>query len=264
MHRIIEEIVSSAKRREKQWQAKQWQAIDRIEARVEKRDLIVQLKKARESGRIPVIAEIKPASPLGAKKAISPAKAAAIAREMESGGAIAISVLTEPNYFDGSLENLEAVRSSVSLPVLRKDFIVSETQLFEVKTDLILLIASLLGSEFKHYAKQVIKLGMEPLIEVHSEKDVEAALDINAKLIGINNRDFETLSIDLRRTEKLAPYIKKQNEEAIIISESGIKNAADVKRIINAGADGILVGSAIMNSVNIKAKTLELVNALKA
>ncbi|MEM2934396.1 MAG: indole-3-glycerol-phosphate synthase [Methanocellales archaeon] len=256
MHKIIEEIISSARQR---------QAINRIKAReIEKRDLIAQLKKAKESRKIPVIAEVKPASPLGAKRSISPAQAAAIAREMESGGAIAISVLTEPEYFNGSLENLVAIRSNVSLPVLRKDFIVSEAQLFEVKVDSILLIASLLGSESRHFAELAIKLGMEPLIEVHSEKDVEVALAINAKLIGINNRDFESLTIDLRRTEKLAPLIKRQDEEVFVISESGIENAADVQRIINAGADGILVGSAIMNSGNIKAKTLELVNALRA
>lgn len=256
MHKIIEEIISSARQR---------QAINRIEAlEIEKRDLIAQFKKARESGRIPLIGEVKPTSPLEARRSISPAQAAAIAREMESGGAIAISVLTEPEYFNGSLENLQAVRSSVSLPVLRKDFIVSEAQLFEVKADSILLIASLLGSKLKHFAELAIKLGMQPLIEVHSEKDAVAALAINAKLIGINNRDFETLNIDLGRTEKLAPLIRKQNEEVFIISESGIKNAADVQRVINAGADGILVGSAIMNSRNVKAKTLELVLTSRA
>ncbi len=254
MHRIIEAIVSSARQR---------QIVNRIEARVERRDLIVQLKKAKESGRVPVIAEVKPASPLGVRRVISPAEASAIAREMECGGAIAISVLTEPEYFNGSLQNLEEVRASVSLPVLRKDFIVNEAQLFEVKADLILLIASLLGRELKRFAELAIKLGMEPLVEVHSEKDIEAALHADAQLIGINNRDFETLKIDLRRTEKLAPLIRRQNEEAVIISESGIKNADDARRVINAGADGILVGSAIMSG-NIKAKTLELVNALKS
>lgn len=258
MHRIIEEIVNSARLRSSARQRK------KIEPGRQERDFIAQLQKAKALGRVPVIAEVKPASPLGEKRVISSAQAAAIAREMESAGAVAISVLTEPEHFKGSLENLEAVRSSVALPVLRKDFVVSEAQIFEAKADLILLIAGILGEELKHFAELSIKLGMEPLVEVHDEADIKRALDIDARVIGINNRDFKTLSIDLRRTEKLAPLLKRKDEEVIVISESGIRDAKDAKRVISAGADGILVGSAIMSSANIRAKTLELVNVLEA
>ncbi len=254
MHSIIEEILSSAKQRK----------VNPVKAkRKGKRDFSERLTKARATGRVPLIAEVKPASPLGEKRVISPAKAASIAVEMERAGASAISVLTEEKHFNGSIENLEAVRGSVSLPVLRKDFIVQREQICEVQADMILLIAGILGKKLKHFAETAIAFGMEPLVEVHNEADVENALDINAKLIGINNRDFNTLGVDLRRTERLAPFIREKNPGAIIISESGIKNAFDVKRVISAGGDGILVGRAIMSSGNIAEKTLELVNALE-
>lgn len=255
MHEIIEEIVSSARQRKVI-------AVNKKPQRKSKRDFIALLNKAKTAGRVPVIAEVKPASPLGGKREISPAVAASMAFEMERSGAAAISVLTEEKHFGGSIENLEAVRSSVGLPVLRKDFIVRREQIFEAEADLILLIACILKRELKPFAELAILQGMEPLIEVHSEADVEMAHKINAKLIGINNRDFETLKVDLHRTERLAPMVRAKNPGAIIISESGIKNINDVRQVISAGADGILVGGAIMNSMDIAEKTLELVNAL--
>ncbi|MCZ7356672.1 MAG: indole-3-glycerol-phosphate synthase [Candidatus Methanoperedens sp.] len=216
------------------------------------------LKIRKKNNLVPVITEVKPSSPTRFIRAVTPADAADIAVQMEKAGAAAISVLTEPQFFKGSLENLKAVREAVKLPVLRKDFIIDKRQIYESESDLILLIAGILGERLNDFVEDSISCGLEPLVEVHNKKELDSALSTDTNIIGINNRDLDTLKVDITTTEALAPLIS----DRIIISESGISAPEDAVRMINAGADAILVGTSIMQG-NIYDKTYELVHALK-
>jgi indole-3-glycerol phosphate synthase len=192
--------------------------------------------------------------------------AAELAWEMEEAGAVAVSVLTEPGVFKGSLENLDAVRKAVCLPVLRKDFIIDRLQLDECKSDLVLLIAGILGEELGDFVELALEKGFEPLVEVHDRKELDSALETKARVIGINNRNFETLKINLGTTEELAPLIREYDLDHgtrhLIISESGMNSAGDVRRVIQAGADAVLIGSALMESASVFDKTKEFVQSL--
>ena len=191
--------------------------------------------------------------------------AAKLAWEMEEAGAVAISVLTEPGVFRGSLENLNAVRKKVCLPVLRKDFIIDRVQLEEAESDLMLLIAGILGKELGDFVEFALEKGFEPLVEVHNREELELALETDARVIGINNRNFETLKIDLGTTEELAPLIREYDLDHgtshLIISESGMNSPEDVRRVIQAGADAVLIGSALMESDSVFEKTKEFVQS---
>lgn len=232
-----------------------------------KRDFMAAIREKQIKGDIPVIAEVKPASPSQKYMEIAPEKASVIATEMEKAGAVAISVLTEPKFFNGSLDNLKKVRQSVSLPVLRKDFIIDERQLDEIACDIILLITGVLGDRLGHFVDLAISKGMEPLVETQSKEELYIALATNAKLIGINNRNFHTMEVNLNSTKVLAPFIKEYDEENgtnhLIISESGIYSCADARAAIDAGADALLIGTAIIKSDDIYHKTKELVEAPK-
>lgn len=231
----------------------------------EKRDFLSAVEDAKAEGRVPVIAEIKPASPGKAFREIPPEKAARLAWEMEEAGAVAISVLTEPLVFQGSLENLDAVRENVCVPVLRKDFIIDRVQLDEIESDLILLIAGILGKELGEFVELAFEKGFEPLVEVHNRAELALAFDTAARVIGINNRNFETLKTDLSTTEELAPLIREHDLDHgtrhLIISESGMSGAEDVRRVIAAGADAVLIGSALMESNSVFEKTEEFVQS---
>ncbi|HIH44134.1 MAG TPA: indole-3-glycerol-phosphate synthase [Candidatus Methanoperedenaceae archaeon] len=233
MHKVLKDILELAEKRA---------ALAQPAPRVETRDFISCIKKAKRDGRIPLIAEVKPASPTSVNRAVTGAEAALIAKEMERGGAAAISVLTEPHFFRGSLENLESVRNAVKLPVLRKDFIVSELQVLETRADLILLIARVLGEQLNDFVELSLSRGIEPLVEVHDEQELRAALATGARAIGINNRNLDTMEVDIATTERLAPKAKHR----IVVSESGIGTPEDAVRMIRAGADALLVGNAIM------------------
>lgn len=231
----------------------------------EKRDFISAVADAKADGKVPVIAEVKPASPGRAFRDILPGTAAELAWEMEEAGAVAVSVLTEPLVFRGSLENLDAVRNTVCLPVLRKDFIIDRKQLDEVQSDLVLLIAGILGEELGVFVELAIEKGFEPLVEVHNRQELDLALKTTARVIGINNRDLETLKINLGTTEDLAPIIREcdldHGTRHLIISESGMNSALDVRRVIQAGADAVLIGSALMESNSVFDKTKEFVQS---
>lgn len=232
-----------------------------------KRDVLTAIREKQKNGDIPVIAEVKPASPSQKYMEILPKKAATIAIEMEKAGAVAISVLTEPQFFHGSLENLQLVRQNVNIPVLRKDFIIDDKQFEEVACDIILLITGVLGDRLGYFVDLAVSKGMEPLVETHSEEELYMALKTNAKLIGINNRNFHTMEVDLKNTEMLAPLIRKYDAEHgtehIIVSESGIHSPADAVRVINAEVNAVLIGTAIIKSDDIYHKTKELVEAHK-
>lgn len=224
------------------------------------RSIEKSIQAAKNKHNIPVIAEVKPASPTIQNRDVIPEDAAVIARTMEEAGASAISVLTEPAFFKGSLENLKYVYEAVHIPVLRKDFIVDKRQLYEAQSDLILLIAGILDDQLHELITLAMDRGLQPLVEVHNEDELKIVLDSDAKIIGINNRNLKTMEIDLSTTEILAPVIKEQDANRIIISESGISTPDDAVRVMQAGADAILVGTYIMKG-DIYKNTKNLVEA---
>jgi indole-3-glycerol phosphate synthase len=214
------------------------------------------LSKKKE-GLNPVIAEVKPASPQGMIRKIDDVKR--VVREMLQGGACGISVLTEEKYFMGSLDNLKKAAEVAKIPVLRKDFIFHPDQIKEAYyygADSVLLIAGLLtDASLAKLAEESRRLGMEPLIEVHSEEDVEKAVQVRGRVILINNRDKDTLKVDLKRTRRLTKRIKSQG---VKISASGISTPEELRYVLEY-CDAALVGSAIMQSENISRKLEELI-----
>ncbi|MDH4227738.1 MAG: indole-3-glycerol phosphate synthase TrpC [Deltaproteobacteria bacterium] len=205
-----------------------------------------------------VIAEVKKASP---SKGIIRADfdPVAVALTYEKNGAAAISVLTDEKYFMGSLENLVRIREKVSLPLLRKDFIVDEYQICEARAvgaDAILLIAAALDKgRMKELMDAASALGLDSLIEVHTEKELDAALDIGAKLIGINNRDLNTFVTDINTTVRL---IERIPAEKTVVTESGINRIEDVRLLDAAGVDAFLIGESLMREADIGKKLREL------
>ncbi|MDF1557675.1 MAG: indole-3-glycerol-phosphate synthase [ANME-2 cluster archaeon] len=240
MHQIIDEIIISTKNR-----VTKITHTDKKNT-ISTRDFAKSIRTVKDKHCIPVIAEVKPSSPTTHNRNVTPIDAAQIARTMEQAGAVAISVLTEPDFFHGSLENLECVRRSVNIPVLRKDFIIDEKQLYETHSDLILLIAGLLGDRLPEFISLAKSRGLQPLVEVHNRAELMTVLDTDADIIGINNRNLKTMEVDLATTEELAPIINRHRPDTIIISESGIMTPKDVVRVVRAGADAVLVGTSIM------------------
>ncbi|PXF57691.1 MAG: indole-3-glycerol phosphate synthase [Candidatus Methanogaster sp.] len=253
MHKVIDDILTSTRQRVADLHAADTGAPKKIDHR----DIIPLIRLRKRENRIPVIAEVKPGSPTTDKREITPDDAARIAQEMEAAGAVAISVLTEPEFFGGSIENLSAVRRAVSIPVLRKDFIIDEKQIYETESDLILLIAGILGNDLEQFIDLSITRGIEPLVEVHDRAELADALNTEARIIGVNNRNLNTLTVDLSTSEHLIPSIP---DSRIIISESGTQGPLDAVRMIRVGADAILVGTAVMDAPF--DKTSELVDAL--
>jgi len=200
--------------------------------------------------RINVIAEIKKGSP---SRGILRADAdpEQLARAYAQGGASAISVLTEADHFLGSLSALAMVKSAVSLPVLRKDFILDPYQVVETRAsgaDSFLLIAALLdGRSLGSLMKEGRKWGMEPLVEVHDADEVEMALKAGARIIGINNRDLNTFHVDVNISLNLIKHIPR---ELIAVSESGIKTRGQIVRLADAGFRGFLIGESLVTSAD--------------
>lgn len=208
---------------------------------VDARSLPAALERAEEDGRIPVIAEVKPTSPTSdGERTDDPV---ALAEAMVAGGASAISVLTEPDHFGGSPEALTRVREAVDVPVLRKDFVLREEQMDVVAADLVLLIARFVDN-LEGLITAARERGFQPLVEVHDEAELEDALAAGATIIGVNNRDLAKLEVDLGTFERVAPAAP---EDVTLIAESGVCSPEDVDRMRDAGADGLLVGSAIMD-----------------
>ena len=205
----------------------------------ERRDLISSARSMKAKGFIPIIAEIKP-KVLG--RPLTPEEVAAYARAYADNNACAISVLTEPTHFRGSLENAVTARKAC-LPVLRKDFIFDERQLHEVQADLVLLIASL-GIDLNKFVDVARAYGMEPLVEVRTEPELDKALKTDTKIIGINNRNLNTLKVDLGTFERIAPRAKEAG--VFLVAESGVRTREDALRMIEASADALLVGTALM------------------
>jgi len=209
---------------------------------VDAKSLPAAFAAAEDDSRIPVIAEVKPTSPTtDGTNSDDPVD---LARAMVDGGAAALSVLTEPDHFGGSVENLERIREAVDVPVLRKDFILREAQLDTVESDVILLIARFVGDDLDDLLAAAESRGFQVLVEVHTERELQAALEAGASIIGINNRDLGKLEVDLGTFEELAP---KAPDDVTLIAESGVSTVDDVARMRKAGADGLLIGTAIMD-----------------
>lgn len=193
-----------------------------------------------------VIAEVKRKSPSKGELAQID-DPAALASQYAIGGASAISVLTEGRRFGGSLADLDAVRAAVPTPLLRKDFMVSDYQLFEARAhgaDLILLIVAALGDDdLARLLQLTASLGMTALVEVHDEAETMRALDLGASVIGVNNRNLKTLEVDNSTFARLAPLIPA---ECVRVAESGVRGAKDAASFARAGADAILVGEALV------------------
>lgn len=215
------------------------------------------LKAIRNPGKVTLIAEIKKASPSAGviKKRLFPER---IARLYQENGAAAISVLTEEKFFLGKLEYLERIRKISRIPVLRKDFIFDEYQVFESRAygaDALLLIASLLSSyaigEFLELSRN---LGMEGLVEVHTAEELQMVLDTSARIIGINNRNLRNLTVDLNTTLILRPLIPS---DRMVVSESGISNREDIRKLQEAKVDAVLVGESLMRARDIVALVKE-------
>ena len=208
---------------------------------VEPRDLGAAFDRATAAGRVPVIAEIKPTSPTtDGTREDNPVE---LAESMVAGGATALSVLTEPDHFGGSVETLRRVRAAVDVPVLRKDFLVDEAQLDAAESDVVLLIARFVGDGLSSLLAAARDRGFQVLVEVHDREELTAAVEAGATYVGVNNRDLARLVVDLETFESVAPDAP---EDVTLVAESGISTPADVRRMREAGADALLVGSAIM------------------
>jgi indole-3-glycerol phosphate synthase len=196
---------------------------------------------AEADGRVPIVAEVKPTSPTtDGERGDDPV---ALAEEMVAGGAAALSVLTEPEHFGGSPEALTRVREAVDVPVLRKDFLLQEAQLDAVEADVVLLIARFLD-DLPGMLDAARERGFQVLVEVHDGAELATALDAGADVVGVNNRDLAELEVDLGTFERVAP---EAPDDTTLIAESGVSTPADVRRMRAAGADALLVGSAIMD-----------------
>ena len=197
---------------------------------------------------INVIAEVKRSSP--SKGALAPiTDPASLAEQYQEAGAAAVSVLTERRRFGGSLDDLDEVRKRIEIPVLRKDFMVDEYQFLEARAhgaDIVLLIvAALSKSQLKDFYDLASELGMASLIEVHTASELESAMDINPRMIGVNSRNLKTLDVDSAAFAQLLPQIPS---DVIRVAESGISTRSDVEFAQNSGATAILVGEALVKS----------------
>jgi indole-3-glycerol phosphate synthase len=222
----------------------------------ERRDFADALRFPRK-GSVALIAEVKKASPsAGVIRAdFDPVR---IALEYEAAGASCLSVLTDEQFFQGSLRFLRQIRDATRLPILRKDFIIHERQILEsveAGADAILLIVAILSDEdLARFHAMARRAGLAALVEVHDETEMRRALAAGAEIIGINNRDLKTFKVDLAATEKLALLAGGK----ILVAESGINSRVDVERVKRAGAQAILVGESLMRAKDLEAKVGEL------
>ena len=208
--------------------------------------------------RIGLIAEIKFASP-SAGTIRKKADPISIGRAYERGGAAAVSLLTDKLFFGGELDQLPHLKRAIFLPILRKDFIIDVIQVresFLFGADAILLIARILShGQLKDLLAAALEFGLDSLTEIHDRNDLKKAVECGAQVIGINNRDLDTFKVDIKTTLDLAPLVPKS---CVLISESGIASKGDIQRLNGTGVNSVLVGTSLMKSNNLRAKTREL------
>lgn len=214
---------------------------------------------ALAAGGISLIAEVKCASPSAGvlREDFDPQE---LARAYADNGARAISVLTDQRFFQGNLAHLQAVKAATSLPVLRKDFIVDPYQVYEGRAagaDALLLIVAALGdADLRSLYDLTYELSMHALVEVHNAEELERALAIEPRIVGINNRDLRTFDVTLDTTAELAPRVPTNT---LLVAESGIHTASDVRRLADIGVDAMLVGTSLVKAENVGVKVQELV-----
>lgn len=234
---------------------------DAMLERGERRDFLASLL---DTARIGLIAEVKKASPSAGVicQDFDPVR---IAKAYEAAGANCLSVLTDEQFFQGSLEYLRQIRAAVKLPLLRKDFIIDERQILEAiewGADAILLIVAILTDEqLAKFHSLAVESGLAVLVEVHDEEELDRALKISPSLIGVNNRNLKTFKVDLATTERLAAKLAKSSitpRSPLLVAESGIHTRADVLRLQQCGAGAILVGESLVKQGDIGAKVREL------
>ena len=220
--------------------------------------LTLDMLSALQKDKVALIAEIKRASP-SAGVLVDDFAPVMMAATYAYNGAAAISVLTDEGFFQGSLRYLRAVRQAVEVPILRKDFIIDPYQVYEGRVagadTILLIVAALSDVQLRDLHDLTIELGMSALVEVHNESEMARALQINSRLIGINNRDLGTFDVDLETTARLASMV---NDDVVLVAESGIRNAQDVRTMGSYGADAILVGESLVKSIDIVAQVREL------
>jgi indole-3-glycerol phosphate synthase len=207
-----------------------------------------------------LIAEVKAASP-SAGKIIEKYDPAKIAREYEKAGAAAISVLTDSKYFSGHIDDIVKVKDAVNIPVLRKDFIIDESQIYESRiagADAILLIVRILPpADLERFISIAGDLEMDAVVEVHSAIEAQAALDAGAEIIGINNRDLDTLEVDVTTTREVItaiPFLK----EKVLVSESGIRSREDIVMLQGSEVNAVLIGESLLKAGEVGKKIKEL------
>lgn len=215
----------------------------------------------RGPGALGLIAEVKKASPsVGTiREDFDPV---AIAQAYQDAGAHAISVLTDEDFFQGHLSHLTNVRNAIRLPVIRKDFIIHEVQIYEAAVAgadaVLLIVAALEQSELERLHGIATTLGLDVLVEVHTREELEGALDCGATLIGINNRNLTTFEVDLAATEEISEEVPDTG--ILLVSESGIKTNADARRVFAAGVNALLVGESLMRTGDIPSQVAALLD----
>jgi len=230
-----------------------------LEERIAHREAPLDFALALDGNHTRLIAEVKRSSP--SRGVLCPDfNPVELAKSYAQGGAAAISVLTEANYFEGNIDYLAAIREEVRLPLLRKDFIFDPYQVYESSAygaDALLLIVAILSQEqLEELLWLSHSLGLRCLVEVHSQDEVERALLSQAEIIGINNRDLNTFTVDINTTYRLLPLIPRQR---IVVSESGIRSRSDVVKLKEWGVNAVLVGEALVTASDVQTKVRELI-----
>jgi indole-3-glycerol phosphate synthase len=264
---ILDKIVEQKKQEVAQLPARIIAAGDLRDAMLEhgeRRDFLAALRQAARSTQqgpgIGLIAEVKKASPSAGVICpnFDPVR---IAKECEAAGANCLSVLTDEQFFQGSLDYLRQIREAVKIPLLRKDFIIDERQILEAiewGADAILLIVAILSDEqLQKFHALAVEAGLAVLVEVHDEEELERALKLSPALIGVNNRNLKTFQVDLANTERLSSRITQH--ASLLVAESGIHTRTDVERLKKCGASAILVGESLVKQGNIGQKVHELI-----
>lgn len=253
---ILEEIAEKTK--ERVAKEKQEKGLEEIkqEALAISADTGFPFEKALKKEKLSFICEVKKASP-SKGIIIEDFPYLDIAKEYEAGGASAVSVLTEPFYFQGSDKYLKEIKQEISLPVLRKDFIIDEYMVYQAKVtgaDAILLICAILSDkELKGFLNVAHGLGLSALVEAHSAEEIERALNAGARIIGVNNRDLKTFNVDINNSIRLRPLVP---DNVVFVSESGIKGKEDIKKLSANGTDGVLIGETMMRAGTSRADVL--------
>jgi indole-3-glycerol phosphate synthase len=249
-----------ALKKEEVEQRKKALTLNRLQERIARQKPPLDFTSALKGDHIRLIAEVKRASP--SRGILHPnLNPVQLAETYVEGGAAAISVLTEENYFKGHIDYLEAIRSEVQLPLLRKDFVFDPYQVYESRAygaDALLLITAILSQDqLGELLFLSHNLGLWCLVEVHNENEVEIALLSGAEIVGINNRDLSTFAVDIHTTRRLRYLIP---QERIVVAESGIRSRSDVEKLEEWGIDAMLVGEALVTAHDVLAKMRELLS----